>query len=67
MVETTKSQMHFQSASEAYGSGNSDKLCDFIADSILNACLTLDPLAKVEIDVAAKSNLIVVLGEIQIQ
>ena len=32
-------------ASESFGEGNSDKLCDFICDSILDACLEIDSKA----------------------
>lgn len=39
-------------------------MCDQISDAILDAYLAVDPKAKVAAEVAAKSNLIVVLGEI---
>ncbi len=64
MVESLKTSHIFQSISEAFSSGHCDKLCDYIADSILDKCLMLDTYAKVEIDVAAKSNVITILGEI---
>lgn len=32
----------FISTSEACGEGHSDKLCDYISDSILDACLEQD-------------------------
>lgn len=39
-------------------------MCDQISDAILDAYLRVDPNAKVAAEVATKSNLIVVLGEI---
>lgn len=44
---------NFLFASVAYGQGYSDKLCDYIADCILDQCLTIDPKARVNIDVSA--------------
>lgn len=41
-----------------------DKMCDQISDAILDAYLTVDPNAKVAAEVATKSNLICVFGEI---
>lgn len=41
-----------------------DKMCDQISDAILDAYLTVDPNAKVAAEVATKSNLIFVFGEI---
>ena len=65
MEKVNNSNDAFQSVSQAYGEGNSDKLCDFIADSILDFCLEQDPEAKVQIVVSTKSNLITILGEIE--
>jgi len=64
MVENMEKSNTFQSVSQAFSSGHSDKLCDFIANSILDKCILQDPYAKVEIDVAVKSNVITLLGEI---
>lgn len=50
--------------STAYGDGCSNKLCDYISDSILDACLEQDPYSEVEIDVTASLGLICVLGQI---
>jgi S-adenosylmethionine synthetase len=38
---------HFLFTSESVTSGHPDKLCDYISDSVLDACLTKDPNAKV--------------------
>lgn len=45
-------------------SGHPDKLCDYISDSILDACLTVDPEAKVACETACKNSLVMVFGEI---
>ena len=51
-------------ASESVGEGHPDKLCDQISDAILDACLRADPNAKVAIETAVKTNMIVLLGEV---
>ena len=38
---------HFLFTSEGVTCGHPDKLCDIISDSVLDACLTIDPSAKV--------------------
>jgi S-adenosylmethionine synthetase len=55
---------HFLFSSESVGEGHPDKLCDQVSDSILDACLTLDPYAKVGCESAAKGNNLIALGEI---
>jgi S-adenosylmethionine synthetase len=40
--------------SESVASGHPDKLCDAISDSILDACLSLDPNAKVAVETLVK-------------
>ena len=44
--------------------GHPDKLCDYIADSILDATLTVDPNARVACEVMASKGEITVAGEI---
>lgn len=44
--------------------GHPDKLCDYIADSVLDATLTLDPNARVACEVMASKGEIAVAGEI---
>ena len=47
--------------------GHPDKLCDLIADSILDACLAQDRLARVACEVLATKGHIIVAGEITCQ
>jgi S-adenosylmethionine synthetase len=58
---------HFYFASESVGEGHPDKLCDQISDAVLDACLEIDPNAKAGVEVATKSGLLVVLGEIRMK
>ena len=51
-------------SSESVGEGHPDKVCDTISDAILDACLAQDPLSRVACEVYAKSNVVVVGGEI---
>jgi S-adenosylmethionine synthetase len=55
---------HFYFSSESVGEGHPDKLCDQVSDAILDACLTQDPHAKVAIETAVKTGMLVLLGEI---
>jgi S-adenosylmethionine synthetase len=50
--------------SESVSEGHPDKVCDYIADSILDAYLEQDPHARVACEVLCKSNLVVLAGEI---
>lgn len=50
--------------SESVGKGHPDKICDQIADKILDAILINDPDARVAIEVMATNRLIVIGGEI---
>ena len=53
-------------SSESVGEGHPDKVCDTISDAILDACLTQDPKSRVACETYAKSNIVVVGGEITI-
>jgi len=44
--------------------GHPDKVCDYIADSILDACLEQDPNSHVACEVLCKDNHVVLAGEI---
>ena len=55
---------HFLFTSESVTCGHPDKLCDSISDTILDACLSQDPESKVAIETVAKSNMILLAGEI---
>ena len=50
--------------SESVSEGHPDKVADAISDSILDACLALDPHAHVACETACGKNLVVNLGEI---
>ena len=51
-------------ASESVGEGHPDKVCDTISDAVLDACLTVDKKSRVACETYAKSNIVVVGGEI---
>jgi len=53
-------------SSESVGEGHPDKVCDTISDAILDACLRIDPKSRVACETFAKSNVVVVGGEITI-
>ena len=53
-------------SSESVGEGHPDKVCDTISDAILDACLAVDPKSRVACETFAKSNIVVVGGEITI-
>jgi len=55
---------HFYFASESVTEGHPDKMCDTISDAVLDACLTQDPNARVACETVAKSNMVLVAGEI---
>ena len=50
--------------SESVCQGHPDKLCDYIADSILDACLSSDAYSRVACEVMATKGRIIVAGEI---
>lgn len=52
--------------SESVSEGHPDKVCDKIADSILDACLALDPQAHVACEVFATTEYLVIGGEITV-
>ena len=49
---------------ESVCQGHPDKLCDYISDSILDACLIVDPFSRVACEVMATKGKIIVAGEI---
>src|SRR5271168_1412887 len=55
---------NFIFSSESVGEGHPDKVCDTISDYVLDACLTQDKYSRVACETYAKSNLVVVGGEI---
>lgn len=50
--------------SESVSEGHPDKVCDYIADSILDAHVTQDPKSRVACEVLCKDNHVVLAGEI---
>lgn len=48
-------------ASESVGEGHPDKLCDQISDGILDACLRIDPNAKVAMESATKTGMVSII------
>jgi S-adenosylmethionine synthetase len=53
--------------SESVTEGHPDKLCDQIADAVLDACFEQDPMSRVACEVAAKTGFVMLLGEITTQ
>ncbi len=51
-------------SSESVGEGHPDKVCDTISDAVLDACLAQDRFSRVACETYAKSNLVVIGGEI---
>src|SRR2546421_6867530 len=51
-------------SSESVGEGHPDKVCDTISDAVLDACLAQDPHSRVACETYAKSNIVIVGGEI---
>ncbi len=54
----------FYFASECVTEGHPDKLCDSLSDAILDACLAQDSNSKVAIEALAKSNMVMIAGEL---
>jgi S-adenosylmethionine synthetase len=54
-------------SSESVGEGHPDKVCDTISDAVLDAYLAQDPRCRVACETYAKSNMVIVGGEITSQ
>ena len=58
-------------SSESVSSGHPDKLCDAISDAIVDACLSVDPNARVAVETCVKGksdrSLIVLAGEVTVK
>jgi len=50
--------------SESVTEGHPDKLCDLISDSVLDAIIAQDPMARVACESMATTGLVIVMGEI---
>ena len=64
MTMTFMSSPSLLMTSESVTEGHPDKLCDLIADAILDEILAHDPEAHVACEVTTTTGLVVVLGEI---
>ncbi|PYL70569.1 MAG: methionine adenosyltransferase, partial [Verrucomicrobia bacterium] len=53
-------------SSESVGEGHPDKVCDAISDAVLDACIEQDRHSRVACETFAKSNIVIVGGEITI-
>ena len=51
-------------SSESVTEGHPDKVCDIISDSVLDAILEQDPMARVACETAATTGMVVIMGEI---
>ncbi|MDB6155480.1 MAG: Methionine adenosyltransferase [Chthoniobacteraceae bacterium] len=51
-------------SSESVGEGHPDKVCDTISDAVLDACLSQNAQSRVACETYAKSNIVIVGGEI---
>jgi S-adenosylmethionine synthetase len=54
----------FTFTSESVSEGHPDKVCDYISDSILDACLGQDKTSRVACETLVKSDTVVLAGEI---
>ena len=64
MTTTFMSSPKLLFTSESVTEGHPDKLCDQIADSVLDACFEQDPQSRVACEVATKTGYVMLLGEI---
>ena len=49
--------------SESVTEGHPDKVCDHIADSVLDAALAADPMSRIACEVCCTTGLVLVMGE----
>jgi S-adenosylmethionine synthetase len=64
MPNSFLSSPSFLFTSESVTEGHPDKICDQVADAILDAILAKDPMGRVACEVATTTGLVIVLGEI---
>src|SRR5688572_1812186 len=50
--------------SESVSEGHPDKVCDYISDSVLDACFEQDPQSRVACETLCKHDTVVLAGEI---
>ena len=58
------SEGQYTFTSESVTEGHPDKVCDYIADSILDSYLLQDPKSRVACEVLCKEGIVVIAGEI---
>src|SRR5919107_1617344 len=63
-VGRRSSMSRFIFTSESVSEGHPDKVCDYISDSILDACLAQDTKSRVACETLVKSDTVVLAGEI---
>jgi len=51
-------------SSESVTEGHPDKMCDAVSDSVLDACLAVDPHSRVACETVTKTGFVMVCGEI---
>ena len=66
LIPTLPMSNTFVFSSESVGEGHPDKVSDFISDSVLDACLSIDRNSRVACETLVKSNVVVLAGEITI-
>ncbi|MBI2979844.1 MAG: methionine adenosyltransferase, partial [Chloroflexi bacterium] len=64
MTNSFEDSANYVFTSESVTEGHPDKLCDQVADSILDAIMAQDPYGRVACEVATTTGLVMVLGEI---
>jgi S-adenosylmethionine synthetase len=64
MSNSFKTSPKYMFTSESVTEGHPDKICDQVADAILDDILTKDPNGRVACEVATTTGLVMVLGEI---
>ena len=64
MANCFSSSPKFLFTSESVTEGHPDKICDQVADAILDAIMEKDPYGRVACEVATTTGLVIVLGEI---
>jgi len=64
MTNSFVSSPKYVLTSESVTEGHPDKLCDQIADAILDSMLEQDPYSRVACEVATTTGMVFVLGEI---
>src|SRR4030043_486202 len=64
MTTTFMKSASMMVTSESVTEGHPDKLCDLISDSVLDAIIAHDPMARVACESMATTGLVIVMGEI---